>query len=428
MKIIAKNTSETKVKLTIALDTAELAAAKQVALIRLSKDANIDGFRKGKAPIGIVEQRTEPQILQEKVIDNALNKAVAEAFMSENLQVLNRPSVELTKFVPEQVLEFTAEAEILPKVVLGNYKKLTAKRPKTTIKVEEVAEIIERVRAGYARKEEVTRTAKLGDEVTIDFIGKKDNEAFEGGTANNYVLKLGSNQFIPGFEDGIVGHKASETFDLELAFPKDYHAEQLKGAKVNFSITLKSVKKITLPEINDELAAKVGPFTSTKELKADIKRELTNQKGREVKQKLKDELVNELVEISEIPVPEILIRDQEKSIEQDFESNLSHQGLSLDKYLDTHKYTSKEQWLDKEVRAIAKKRVKTGLALSELAKLEKITLDEAEVDKQIEIYKKQYNKNKEALAQFDKPEVRRDIANQLIIEKTTERLSELNNK
>ena len=154
--------------------------------------------------------------------------------------------------------------------------------------------------------------------------------AFDGGTGTDYPLTLGSNSFIPGFEEGIIGKKPGETFDLDLEFPKDYHSEDLKGAKVTFTTTLKELKEVALPEVNDEFAAKAGPFTSVDELKADIKRELTDQKEREAGEKLKDELVKQLVEASTVPAPEILVKDQERSIEQDMQQNLMYQGLSLD--------------------------------------------------------------------------------------------------
>jgi trigger factor len=289
-----------------------------------------------------------------------------------------------------------------------------------------VNEIIDRMRQGVAEKKEVTRAAKDGDETIIDFIGKKGDVPFEGGTGTDYALTLGSKSFIPGFEEGIIGKKAGETFDLELTFPDDYHAADLKGTKVTFTTTLKTVKESVLPEVDDVFAAKSGPFTSADEMKDDIKTKLAEQKEGEVREKLKDDLVKQLIAISKVPTPEILIADQAKSIEQDFERNLTYQGLSLDQYLVTQKFKDKDEWLEKEVKPTAVKRVQAGLALAELSKVEKIDATNEELEAHIDLYRAQYAKNAEVLKQFDDPEVRRDIANRLLTEKTVDRLVELN--
>ena len=428
MNTAIQHLSDTKVELTITLGAKELADAEKVALVKLSHDIKVPGFRKGKVPIAVAAKNVDPAVLQEQTLDNALSKAVATAFIEEKLQALDRPAVEVKKFVPGESMEFTAEVEIIPKITLGDYKKLKVATEKVTVTTKEIDEIINRMRDGFADKKDVKRAAKDGDETTIDFIGKKDGVAFDGGTATDYALKLGSNSFIAGFEEGIVGHKPGDTFDLDLEFPKDYHAADLKGAKVTFTTTLKSIKEAKLPEVNDEFAAKAGPFKTVAELKADIKRELTDQKEREAKEKLKDELVIQLIEISKVPTPEILVEDQAKSIEQDFERNLMYQGMNLDQYIEAQKFKDKAEWLEKEVKPTALKRVKAGLVLAELSKAEKIEATNEELEAHVELYKKQYGNNPEALKQFDDPEVRRDIANRLLTEKTVDRLVELNTK
>jgi trigger factor len=428
MKSSVKNISDTKVVITITLDAKSLADAEQVALAKLARDVKVPGFRKGKTPIAVAAKNVDPEILQEHTMNNAISKAVAEAFTENKVQALDRPAVEVLKFVPGEMMEFTAEAEILPVVKLGEYKKLKVKIEKATVKDSEVDETIDRIRKGMAEKKEVMRAAKLGDETVIDFVGKKDGVAFDGGTGASYSLTLGSNQFIPGFEDGVVGHKAGETFDLNLEFPADYGMADLKGAKVVFTTTLKAVKEVVLPEITDEFAAKAGPFKTAAEMIADVKRELTVQKEREINEKLKDNLVTQLVAVSHVPVPEILVADQAHSIEQDFTNNLMYQGVSLEQYLENKGFESKEKWLETEVKDVATKRVKAGLALAELSKIEKIEATTVELENQVDIYKQQYAKNPEALKQFEQPEVRRDIANRLITEKTVDRLVELNKK
>lgn len=428
MKISVKNLSDTRVELTIVIDGEELAIAEQVATTKLARDVKVAGFRKGKVPVTVASKNIDPISLQEETVNKAISKAIAEAFTQKDLRALDRPAVEVKKLVPGEMLEFTAEVDILPVVKLGNYKKLKVKAEKITVTDVEIDEIIERMRKGFADKKEVKQAAKMGDETTINFIGKKDGVAFAGGTGNDYPLILGANQFIPGFEEGIVGHKAGETFDLELTFPADYGSAELKGAKVTFTTTLVSVKEVSLPDLTDDLAAKAGPFKTVAELKADIKRELISQKDRESNEKLKDDLISQLVEISHVPVPEILVADQSQSIEKDFVNNLMYQGLSLDQYLENKGFESKDKWLETEVKAVATKRVQAGLVLAELSKVEKIEASAVELDAYIDAYRQQYGKNPEALKQFEEPEVRRDIANRLLTEKTVDRLVELNKK
>lgn len=418
--------SDTKVKLTITVGAKELAEAEAVALTKLSKTVKVPGFRAGKVPAAVAAKNVNPAALQEQTLDDALSRAVAEAFMSNNLQALDRPSVEVTKFVPAEMLEFTAECEVLPKIELGDYKKLSAKQEKVSITAKDVDETLERMRAGMAEKKEVKRAAKDGDEVVIDFAGKKDGVAFDGGTATDYTLKLGAGQFIPGFEEGIVGHSVGETFDLDLSFPDDYHAADLAGTSVVFTTTLNKVTEPALPKLDDAFAQKAGPFKTLDELKDDIKRELTAQKDKEAGEKYKDALLTELIEKSKVPVPEILVSDQMSSIERDFEQNLLYQGLSIDMYLSQNGFKDIEAWREKEVRPTALRRVQAGLVLAELTSAEKVSVTEDEIDEHVEVHKQQYLNNPEALEQFKTPEVRRDIANHFVTEKTIERLLALN--
>lgn len=426
MKVSIKYESETVAKLTIAVTAEELAIAEQVATTKLSRDVKVAGFRKGKVPAAVAVKAIDPEKLQNQTIENALSRAVADAFTSNDIQALDRPTVEVTKFVPGEILEFTATAEILPAVKLGNYKKLKVKAEKISVSDADVDEIVGRIQSGYSEKTEVEHPAQMGDEVVIDFVGKRDGVAFDGGTGNDYPLTLGSNQFIPGFEAGVVGHSVGDVFDLELKFPADYGNADLKGASVVFTTTIKCVHSITIPELTDELAAKAGPFKTVADMKSDIKRELTAQKQRESDERSKDDLVQQLVATSKVPVPEILVNDQIKSIEQDFTQNLMYQGISLDQYLENKGFESRDKWMETEVREVAIKRVKSGLVLAELSKAEKITATEEEIEKHIDTYKLQYGKNPEALKQFEQPDVRRDIANRLLTEKTVDRLVSLN--
>ena len=428
MKTTVKKLSDTKVVLTIVVGRDELEAAEQVALKKLSRDVKVPGFRKGHVPLSVVAKNINPNALQEQTLDNALSKAVADAFTTESIQAIERPEVEVKKFVPGDTLEFTAEATVLPEVKLPDYKKLKSKRADVKVADADAEDIITRMQENFVEKTEVNRAAKNGDEVVIDFVGKKDGVEFDGGKAENYSLKLGAGQFIPGFEEGVVGHKAGDSFDLELKFPKDYHVGDLAGQSVVFSVTLHAVNETTLPELTDEFAAKCGPFTSMDELRADILREVEEQKKREADEKFKDELVGELADKVKVSLPEVLVEDQIRSIEQDMQQNLSYRGIELESYLSTQGFKDKEDWMAKEVRPAAEKRVKAGLVLAELSRELEIDVTHDELSAQIETMKQYYGKDAETAKQFDNPDVHRDIANRLITDKTIQKLVELYTK
>ncbi len=424
-----ENISDSRVKLTITLDKKELEDGEAVALVHLAKAVKVPGFRKGKVPPSVAKKHVDPQALAQETLEHAISRAVAEAFTSEDVRALERPEVEVIKFVPSQEAEFTAEADIIPPVKLGNYKKLTApKAEKKKIAKADVEETVGRIKKQLAEKKSVERAAKLDDEAVIDFIGKKDGEAFEGGSGNDYPLVLGSGSFIPGFEEAVVGHKAGESFDVNVSFPDEYHVKELAGQPVVFETTLKTVNELVEPEESDELAAKVGPFQTMDELRADIKRELESQAEQQYDEAVRDHYVEQLVEKSDVSVPAILRKDQVESIERDMTQNLMYQGLSIDQYIEQKGFKSRDEWLEKEVNPLADSRVKAGLVLSELSKIENVTATSEELADRIGAMKSQYDNQPEMAKRFDEPEVQRDIANRLLTEKTVERLVELNEK
>ena len=425
MKTKVKNISDVKVELTISLGVEELKAAEQVALTKLAKEVKIEGFRKGKAPLEMVAAQVDQNVLGQEIIENALSKAVAEAFLKEKIQAINRPEVDVKKFVPGTELEFTATSEIMPKVELGDYKNLKVKKEKVSVSQKEINEPIDQILKNFAEKKEVKRAAKEGDEVIIDFLGKKDGVAFDGGKAEKFPLELGSKSFIPGFEEGLIGKKAGDELSLDLKFPKDYHAKDLAGAKVVFEVKIHEVRENVLPEINEEFLSKLGEFKTKEEFEKQIKEDLKTQKQAEADDKFKDELVKKLAEVSKVPVPEILLEDQKQSIEMDMQQNLMYSGLSLDDYLKRMGKT-REEWLENDVKAVAESRVKSGLALAELSKVEKIQSTVDELDARIAQLKEQYGNSKEVVKQLSSDDVRRNLANQILTEKTIDLLVKLN--
>ena len=426
MKTTVTHESDTRVKVVVAADHAELAAAEQVALKRLAKTVKVNGFRTGHVPLEIVKKHADLNALAQETLDAALNRAVAEAFLSNDLQVLARPEVEIKKYVPGELLEFTAEADVLPEVKLGDYKKLKAKKAAVSVEKKEIDEVIQRIQKGLSEKKEVKRAAKIGDETVIDFVGKKDGEAFQGGTGKDYPLVLGSNSFIPGFEDALVGLKAGDTKDVKLAFPKDYHVKDLAGQDVVFEVTVKKVNSVKLPALDDKFAAKAGSFTSMEDLRSDIKAEIAAQAERRAKDDLKDELVKQLVAKSVVSVPSVLRDDQIRSLEQDLRQNLMYRGRTLEQYFEEKGYADRDAWVKAEANDAADARIKAGLVLAQLSKELKIEATADELAAHINAYKQQYANNPKMAKHFDKPEAQREVANRLITEKTIDKLVELN--
>lgn len=423
MKHTLKKLSETQLEITVLASSEDVHTAKVSALSRLARELKVPGFRKGKVPANVAEKHLDQNVLGNETIQFVIQKTLTEVVQVENLRVLDQPKIELKKFIPFDELEFTAVIDVIPEITLGNYTKLKVKRTVKKVEQSDVDDVLERVKQNFAEKKDVKRAAKLSDEVTIDFAGKKNNVAFDGGTSEDYQLVLGSNSFIPGFEDAVVGMKPGDKKSIPLTFPKDYHAKDLKGAKVEFDVTLKTVSEVTTPELTDEVAGKVGPFATVKELTEDIRRELTSQAEREADSVYKDDLVGALVKVSRVPVPDVLVEDQLKSIERDAKQNLMYRGQTPDEYMEQQGYADEAAWRDAEFRPTAIERVKAGLVLAELSKREHVEATKEELDARLAEMLQQYPTMKD---QLDTPESRADLVNRLVTEKTLERLVELN--
>lgn len=429
MKHTVKKLSESKVELTISVDAGELAAAKDFAIKQLSKNVKVAGFRPGKVPAGIAIKHLDPAALANETVEYAINRSLNQAVEKEDLRVLDRPQVDVKDFKPYESLEFTATIEVLPEVRLGDYKKLAVKREKPNVKEADIQDVVDRMLQGYAEKKAVKRAAKDGDEVVIDFDGHGDDgKPVSGAKGEQYPLTLGSKTFIPGFEEGLLGHKAGDEFELPVTFPGDYHAEALKGAKVIFKVKLAKVNEIVLPKLDDELAQKAGGFKSVAELRDDIKKELGSRKQQQAEDKYKDDLLGALVEKSQVEAPELLVHDQMHSMEKDATQNLMYQGISPDQYMQTQGYKDAHEWHEKEFREAAIRRVKAGLVLAELSKAEKIEVTQDELERRLAEMKQEYANNPQVQKQLGTPESRRDLANRVITEKTIARLVELNAK
>ena len=424
MKTKVKKLSDSRVEITVTLDAKDLKPAQEKALEKLAKEIKVEGFRKGKVPTDVAKKFIPENDLNAETIDLAVRTTVMDAFKQASESPLAVPNVNVTKYVPGESAEYTATADIIPEVKLSDYKKLGVKKPEAKVTEKDINEVLENLANSFAEKKVVRRAAKLGDEVVIDFVGKKDGKAFQGGSAKDYKLVLGSKTFIPGFEEGIVGHEVGDKFDLNLTFPKDYGVKDLAGAKVVFETLVKQVNEVVKAKIDDEMAKKCGPFKTLSELKADIKKNLEAQNEHRLSEKYKNDLVEALVKKSTVPAPEILIDDQMRILKDDIARNAAAQGMDFEDFLKANGETV-ENW-EKEARKVAEMRVKGSLALQTLAVENEITVSDEEVTAKIAELKDVYKKSPEALKSLKDPNVKMDIRNRLIIEKTLDFLVDAN--
>lgn len=422
MKSTRKELSDTRVEMKVTLDAADLKVAREQALTRLAKNLKVQGFRKGKAPASLVEKHVSPNEIANETIDIAVRTNVSKAFEAEKQPPIAITNVNVTKYVPDESAEFTATADILPDIKLGDYKKLNAKMDDIEPTEADVQEIIDNIIKAYSEKVVTKKKAEKGDEVIIDFVGKRENgEEFAGGSAKDHHLELGSGQFIPGFEDAIIGHGSGDKFDIKVTFPKDYPEKSLAGQPAIFETLVKQVNEIKAPKLDDELAKKCGDFKTVAELKEDIKKNLQSQNQQRAYEKYRDDLVQDLVKKSKVSAPEILINDQIRFIRDDLTRNVASHGMTLEQYLERSGMTI-EEW-EKQAKEVAEQRVKSSLVLQILAREQNIQATDEEVAAKIAELQDVYRNSKEAIENLKKPEVRQDIKNRMIIDKTLDFLT-----
>ncbi len=425
MKLKQEKLSDSRIKLTITAEPADTADVKKDVVKRLGRELKIQGFRAGKAPENIVEKSLDQNRLQTEFIDAVVNKLYGEALKQENIRPVDRPNVNVTKFVPFATLEFIIEVDHIGDITLPEYKNVLVDKPMSNVTAKNIDEVIDQLATRAAVKKKVSRASKDTDEVVIDFSGvdAKTSEPINGADGKDFPLVLGSNTFIPGFEPELVGLKegAKKTFDI--VFPGNYQVASLQNKKVTFSITVKQVNELAKPKIDDAFAKKVGPFKSLDELKADIKKQLKAEKDRETQAKYENDLVLAIAEKTKVSIPKVLVEEQLDVMERDEKQNLIYRGTTWEEHLKAEGINN-EQHRDRN-RAQAENLVKMGLVLSEIAEKENITVTPAELDIRIQMLKGQY-KDEKMQAELDKLENSRNIANQILTEKTLAKLVEYN--
>ena len=421
MQTIKNQLSPTKVELTIVADQALLDTVKEHVLSDIARTMNIAGFRKGHAPKTLVEKHADQGNLQAQFLDHAINDMYSNAITGEKLRPVSQPEVNVTKFVPFTTLEFKATVEVVGTITLPDYKKIRMAKEVEATTDKDVTAVLDDLRRRDSVKTEVQRAVKDGDEVVIDFKGvdTKTKEAISGGAGTDYPLVIGSNTFIPGFEPELIGMKPAEEKTFDITVPKDYGVADLQSKKVSFTVTVKTVREIEKAKLDDAFAAKVGPFQTVAELKADVKKQLAAEKDTQAQRTLENNLLGKIAEDAKADIPTVLIDEEIERMEEEERRNLVYRGTTWQEHLKAEGKTEKEH--REGLRESAEARVKTGLVLGEVAGAEGITVSDAELSQRIKELKERYN-DKQMRAELDKPENRRELGSRIITEKTIDRL------
>lgn len=411
MSLKATNNVETnKYELEIEISAEDFEAAIEKAYLKARKNIAMPGFRKGKAPRKLIEKEYGEQVFFEDAVNLLYAPVVNGAVEESGLELVTRPEVEITEISKENGVKLKATCITKPEVEVKDYKGIEVEKVVNPVTDEDINKQLDALREKNVTVETVDdRAAENGDDVVIDFEGFKDDVAFEGGKAEDFTLSLGSGQFIPGFEDQIVGHNAGEEFDINVTFPEEYQVKELAGAPAVFKIKLKSISKKVMPELDDDMVKDSTEFDTVDEYKADVKKKLEEANEKHADSEVEAKIFDKVIENMTAEIPQVMFDNRVNEMISELEQRLAPQGISLDLYM---QYTG--QTIDTVKKAYAEqaeKQVKLRLALEKIAKLENIEVTEdelkAEFDKLAEAYKLDVDQIKQFIHDDD---LKKDIA------------------
>lgn len=400
MKVSAEKIGKTKAQVTVEIPEDEFEVSLQKAYRVVVKKVNIPGFRKGKAPRHILENMYGKEILMEDAIQDAVPNAYLKALdeIKDEYTAISAPEYELIQTELNKPVIFKAIFDIKPEVKLGQYKGLKLEKRSTELKEEQVEEELSRMQQRYAKLVVVEGPAQEGDVLTIDFVGKVDGQPFEGGSAQDYSLELGSKSFIPGFEDQLAGANKGETREIAVTFPAEYHSEELQGKDAVFNVTVKDIKRKELSPLDDEFAKDVSEFENMQELRQDIENKLKEMLEKQAEQELRNAAVSKAVEAADVELPESMIINRVRRMIEDFALGMQRQGISLEYYLQAT--NKKPEELLEAYRPKAEASLRTDLVLEAIAKAEKIQVSAADLDEEIQKIAGQVAQEKEKVREM----------------------------
>ncbi len=394
---VEKTENANEVKLEITVEAEKFENAMKKVYFQNAKYFNIPGFRKGKAPMNIVEKYYGAQIFYEDAFNEVATEAYEEALTENKIDVVSRPEVDIAQMEKGKDLIFTAVVQTKPKVKLGKYKGIEIQKVEYKVDKKDVDHELEHMQEHNSRLVTVDdRPLENGDTATIDFEGFVDGVAFEGGKAEGHELEIGSGTFIPGFEEQLIGMELENEKEIKVTFPKEYFSKDLAGKDATFKVKLHDIKKKELPELDDEFAKDVSEFDTLEELKKSIKEKLTKNKEQREKYETEEAALKAVCEDSKLDIPSGMIELEIDNMLKDFEQRLAYQGLNLEQYLKMIGRTEEEMRKEYEPQAI--EAIKSRLVLEAIMKAEKIEASEEEIKAKMEEMAKSYGKDVEELS------------------------------
>ena len=406
-------------KLTIEVSVEDFEKAVEVAYQKNKGKIEVPGFRKGKVPRKMIEQMYGKEVFFEDAANEVIPEAYEKAYDECEEEIVSAPKIEVTQIEAGKPFIFTAEVALKPEVKLGKYKGIKVDKVAVEVTEEEVNEAIETERKNSARTVSVEdRPIKDGDTTVIDFEGFVDGVEFEGGKGENYPLTIGSHSFIDTFEEQLIGKSINDEVEVNVTFPEDYHAEELKGKPALFKVTIKEIKENQLPELDDEFAEEVSAYDTFAEYKESVKKNLEEKKEADAKNAKEEAVVEAIIADAEMEIPEAMIATQQRQMVDEFAQRLAMQGLSMEQYSQFTGMTAAAMM--EQVKPQAEKRIKSRLVLEAVVEAEKIEVSDAEYEEELakmaEAYKMEVEQIKEIMDDERAVEMKKDMAIQKAVE------------
>ncbi|GFH89136.1 MAG: trigger factor [Lachnospiraceae bacterium] len=427
MSLQVEKLEKNMAKLTIEVSAEELEKAIESVYQRSKKNISVPGFRKGKVPRKMIERMYGKEVFYEDAVNDLLPDAYEDALEECEEEIVSSPKIEVIQVEAGKPLIFTAEVATKPEIGLGKYKGVKIDKIDTEVTEEEVNAQVDRERENNARNIAVEdRPVKDGDMTVIDFEGFVDGVAFEGGKGEDYPLTIGSGAFIPGFEEQLVGAEIGKEVEVNVTFPENYQAEELKGKAALFKCTVKEIKEKELPELDDEFASEVSEFETLAEYKEDIKKNLSERKAQEAKRAKEDAVIDAIINDSDIEIPDPMLETEQRHMADDFGQRIQMQGINLEQYFQIT--GSSYDTLVEQIKPQAEKRIKSRLVLEAVAAKEGIEVSEEEyvkeTERMAEIYQMEAEKVREMLGEKEKKQVMKDLAIQKAVDFVVENAKE----
>ena len=413
MSVQVENLEKNTAKLTIEVPAEKFEEAVQHSYNKNKGKFNIPGFRKGKAPFNMIKKMYGVGVFYEDAVDEVIDASYPDAAKESGLDIVSRPSISIEEIEEGKAFVYTAVVAVKPEVTLGEYKGVEVPKSDVTVTDEDVDAEVKKEQEKNSRTISVEdRAAQLNDIVTIDFEGSVDGVPFDGGQATEYPLTLGSNTFIPGFEEQLVGAKVGDDVDVKVTFPEEYQAKELAGKEAIFKCAVKKIEAKELPELDDDFAKDVSEFDTLAEYKEHVKTNLEDKKANEAKRAKEDAAVDKVIENAQMDIPEAMLMTQCRQMLDDFSRRMQSQGLSMDQYFQFTGMTADKMMEDMKPQAL--KRIQTRLVLEKVAEVENIQPTEEEVNEEIskmaEAYKMEADKLKELLGERELEQMKKDMA------------------